>query len=82
MVLNISVMFCENISDGFQVTDPTLVYHNSKVGKPQSWFLFPAHSRMVLNISVTFCENISDGFQVTDPTLVYDQNHYLMFKGL
>ena len=37
-----------------------------KVGKPELWFMYSAHSLMVLYICVKFRENISNGITVTE----------------
>ena len=74
MVLNISVKFGKNISNGFQVIDLTYLYdqnHNlpcskgcsQKVGKLQLWFLCSACFLRVVNISVQFHENFSNSYQ-------------------
>ena len=71
IVVNISVKFLENISNGFNVTAQTkiIIYNvqrtiTPKGDKPQLRFLCSAPHFMVVNNSVTFCESVYNGFQV------------------
>ena len=69
MLVNISMMFHEDILNGLQVTEQTALYTVIGIAKVQRgitqtiyiqelWFLRYAHRLMLINISMTFHEDI------------------------
>ena len=80
MLVNISIMFHEDILNSIQVTGlhsgrHCILFlakgHNSKIYIQDLWFLRSAHRLMLVNISMTFHEDILNGFQVTVRTALY-----------
>ena len=79
MMLYIYVKFHENFSNGFLLTEWTLVHgrngyipcskgNNSRTRNPTLWFICSACCLIVLYICVKFSENISNDIRVTEQT--------------
>ena len=87
-VLYICEKFHQNIWNGLKTTEWTQVHgrngyvqcskgNNSKVGKPELWFMGSACRLIEHYICVKFCENILNGFQLTERTWVHGRNGYV-----
>ena len=84
----VCVRFHENISNGFQLTESAWVNggngcvqcskgNNSKVGRPELWFMCSERCLIVFYICVKFRENITNGIRVMGRTRVHDRNGYV-----
>ena len=86
MLVNISMMFPEDILKDFQVTERTALYSvlgiatatdkvqrgiTQKIYIQELWFLRSAPHLMLVNISMTFREVVLNVFQVTERTALY-----------